>query len=112
MTEKQQEQTFQICSERIGFDVDTLDSRKLIVETSKPALLIHGRYDDYVPVNHALETYQARPEGTKLVIYKDSKHGDYFINHFEDFRTLCLDWFGVHLLGDSDKHLSYGIESR
>jgi pimeloyl-ACP methyl ester carboxylesterase len=97
MSDKTRQQTFQICSQRIGYDIDSLDSRRLIALTDKPVLLIHGRQDKCVPASCAAEVLQARPEGTQFVMYEDSGHGEYFVTRFEDVRSLCLSWFAEHL---------------
>jgi len=97
MTDGARERTFQRCGERMGYDIDSMDARTFVTETDRPLLLLHGRNDSYVPVGHATEIYNARPDGTRLVIYEDADHGDYFWTRFDEVRDLCLSWFAEHL---------------
>jgi pimeloyl-ACP methyl ester carboxylesterase len=111
MARSERDRTIQILGEKIGCDMDEIDSRKLIRKSSKPFLLVHGRLDDDVPVSHALATYEARTQGTKLVIYEGEEHGTYYFQRFEDFQVLCLDWFAAHLLQDDQAYVQYGMDT-
>ena len=97
MTQGMRERTFQIIRERMGDEAYSLDARTFVTTTTKPVLLLHGRQDRAVPVEHAIEIHQARPEGTRLVIYENSGHGDYFWTHFDEIRELYLSWFAEHM---------------
>ena len=97
MSDRQRERAFQICSEKMGYDIDSLDGCKLITSTDKPVLLLHGRKDKNVPVALALAAYEARPKNTRLVIFEEAGHYDYLMTDFERVRKLCLDWFAEHL---------------
>lgn len=112
MSAKDHEETFAICSRKVGFDIDTIDARNIIKKSTTPALLVHGRKDAAVPLEHSLEIYSARPANTKLVIYNDSRHGEYFTQHFEDFSSLCLDWFAYYLQGNRTNKMTFGKETR
>jgi len=97
MSDQQRERVFQICSERMGYDIDSLDGCKLITSTDKPVLLLHGRKDKNVPVALALAAYEARPKNTRLVIFEEAGHDEFWVTDFERIRKLCLDWFTEHL---------------
>ena len=97
MSEEARERTFQIINERMGDEAYNLDARTFIATTTKPVLLLHGRLDDNVPVEHAIEIHRARPEGTRLVIFEDCDHSSHFWTHFDEVRALCLSWFAEHM---------------
>jgi len=101
MTDGTRERIFQRCGERMGYDIDSLDARQFIAATDKPLLLLHGRKDTFVPIEHATEVYNTRPENTRLVVYEEASHGDYFFTHFEEVRHLCVSWFAEHLQRDA-----------
>ena len=97
MSDATRERTFERCSERMGYDIDRFDARKLVASTDKPLLLIHGGKDQNVPVEQAAAIHRTRPDGIRFVVFEDSGHGDFFLTHADEIRALCLSWFAEHL---------------
>ncbi|MCL2700280.1 MAG: alpha/beta fold hydrolase [Phycisphaerae bacterium] len=93
----ERERMFEILSRRMGHEAYNLDGREFALQSTKPVMLLHGRKDNNVPIEHALAMYQARPKNSKLVLFETSGHGDYFWSHFDEIRTLCLSWFAEHM---------------
>lgn len=57
------------------FDVSQVDAVKQVKKTQIPILFIHGKDDDYVPVEDALVLYNATPQNLKdKFIVENAKH--------------------------------------
>ncbi len=110
MTDGQREKTFELISREMGFDIARLDVRAFLEATAAPVLLTHGARDRWVPIGQAFETYLARPERTKFVVYRDGRHLAYLVTRFEDLRPVLVGWFDAHLRGEGT--VDYGVQVR
>ncbi|NQT07121.1 MAG: alpha/beta fold hydrolase [Candidatus Omnitrophica bacterium] len=60
-----------------------------------PVLFVHGDRDTIINHNHSVSLYKKANEPKKLVVIKNGLHAEdlFFGNNFDDFISLCIDWF-------------------
>ena len=80
---------------RTNFDED-LKKYDLVRDIGKiqcPILIIHGKLDEVVPVNHAYQLYEKANEPKRLEIIQDGDHAIRSPEHLNHIMNLSLGWF-------------------
>ncbi len=85
-----------------GFDARAASPVQAIRVTNTPVLLMHGDADDIVPVRHSRMIKQARPQNTRLVVFRGADHWSMMKVQFNTFRDIALDWMQDRLNRPAD----------
>jgi pimeloyl-ACP methyl ester carboxylesterase len=65
---------------------DGFRNRDKIAEFSKPTLIIHGEYDQLLPLSEGKTLYEASPAGDKrLLVIKGATHNDIFLRGMKEY---------------------------
>lgn len=84
---------------KAGFDPDEADTYKAVQNVQAPVLILHGKHDWIVPVEHGRLLYRAAPHRLKLVELPWIGHVT--AHYSEQVGGHSADWFAKHL-GDVD----------
>jgi pimeloyl-ACP methyl ester carboxylesterase len=64
-----------------------LNHRKLLADFKKPALFLHARYDDLVPVDNAERLHAWASGRTSLTIFERGDHNSILMFNFEAYMS-------------------------
>ena len=62
-----------------GFRLNEKDSRKTLVNSKVPVLIVHGTDDNFVPCDMSRQAYAACREPKKLLLVNGAEHGTSFL---------------------------------
>lgn len=83
---------------RAGFDADLADTKSAARHLSVPLLIIHGRADRRIPLEHALRLDSAAGGIHRLMIFEGRSHGDIMTGETgEKILDEALTWFDTYL---------------
>ena len=86
----------QFCREEAHFSMAEADAEKALRKCNRPALIIHGTEDHFVPPSHAVRNYHACAAPKKDILWVDGAgHAASWYQDTEKYQEAVLDLFGV-----------------
>ena len=71
---------------KFGWSFSEADCRKALAKCEKPMLFIHGEADDYIPISHLWENYNAKTQGYKEYwTVPETGHARSYVNYPEEY---------------------------
>lgn len=78
-----------------GYDIKSVDTRKLLPETQIPVLLIHGTADKFVPIYMSRQNAAANPEKAELFEVSGAKHAASYYCATAEYENKLSEFMGL-----------------
>lgn len=82
-----------------GFGLSDKDTRKSLLKSKVPVLMIHGKEDDFVPCSMTEEGYAACTSDKQILLVDGAEHGVSFLYDSDGYTNLLIEFFEKNLGG-------------
>lgn len=81
---------------RAGFNIDDVSPIRVVANTDKPILFIHGDSDDYVPTGMGKEMFEAKKDNKELYIAPNAKHAEALVKNIKEYEKVVNDFLAKY----------------
>lgn len=96
-TDEEIQQFLDDASEEAGFDPDDADALSAMKRVKVPVMIVHGQADNWVPVDHGRQLFDAAPPGSHLFVQAAAGHLDVHFDIGGEIEVESIKWINHHL---------------
>ncbi|MEG2017968.1 MAG: alpha/beta hydrolase [Clostridium sp.] len=86
----------QLVKIRAGFNIKDVSPIKVVANTDKPILFIHGDSDDYVPTHMGRDMFEAKKDKKELYIVPKAKHAEALVENTKEYEKVVNDFLNKY----------------
>lgn len=80
-----------------GFDPDDADALSAMKRVTVPVMIVHGQADEWVPVDHGRQLFEAAPPGSHLFVQALAGHLDVHFDIGGEIEIESIKWIDRHI---------------
>lgn len=81
---------------RAGFNIEDVSPIRVVANSNKPILFIHGDLDDYVPTYMGKDMFEAKKDNKELYIAPNAKHAEALVKNIKEYENVVNDFLSKY----------------
>lgn len=81
---------------RAGFNIKDVSPIKIVTNTDKPILFVHGDSDDYVPTYMGKEMFESKKDKKELYIAPNAKHAEALVKNIKEYEKVVNEFLNKY----------------